>query len=318
MRKVMLIDADGLERRLAGHLRRRELPDLFLYTGADGARQWLELDRCEAFDIASGLTDLLGRSAPRIAARAARGADLLSLGVGEGAKERILLEWLAPRGTRRYVAADVSEPLVDRALALVEDMDLERVGVVAGWEDLPRFRGHARPPALLCLLGNTLCNYDGDALLGMLASCMAEGDRLLVDCHLLPDGGARRRRWRRHVEAAYGGEANARFNLAPLLSRGMRPGQAEFAIDLQDADTPAGTALRTRKRIRFLDDVALTVAGGPVEFRAGETLAMGFTWKYRRRQLHDLLVRSGLAVETEFRGGCDEYTLLLAHRAPGA
>ncbi|MFW6153600.1 MAG: L-histidine N(alpha)-methyltransferase [Planctomycetota bacterium] len=315
MRKVMLIDAAGLERRLAEHLRRRELPDALLYTGADGARQWLRLDRSGAFDIASALTDLLRRSVSRIAASLAGGIDVLSLGVGEGAKERILLEWLLGRGTRRYVAVDVSEPLVDRAVGRVEDMDLERIGVVAFCEDLPRFRDRARSPALVCLLGNNLSNHEPGALLDVLASCLGPADRLLLDCHVLPDGPLRRRRWRRHVQATYGSEANALFNLGPLLGRGLRREQAEFTLDLQPAATPAGPALCTCKRIRFLDDVTLDVDGAAVAFPAGATLTMGFTYKYQRAQLHDLLRRHGLAVDLEFRGGRNEYLLLLARKA---
>ncbi len=314
MRKLMLTDAARLEGRLADHLRRRELPDAFLYTGTGGARQWLDLDRSGAFDIASALTDLLGRSAPRIAACLPGGTDVLSLGVGAGAKERILLEWLVPPGTRRYVAVDVSECLVDRALALVEDMDLERIGVVAFCEELPHFRRRARSPTLVCLLGNNFSNYEPDMLLDLCASCLDPADRLLLDGHVLPDGALRRRRWRRHVQAAYGSERNARFNLGPLLDRGLRREQAEFTLDLQDADTPAGPAVRTCKRIRVIDDVTLHLDGQTLTLPAGATLTLGFTYKYRRSQLHELLRRHGLAVELECRGGRDEYVLLLTRK----
>lgn len=307
-----LVDAAELDRRLGERLRRRRLPDAFLYVGEDGAGNWLALDASREFDVASRLTELLRRAAGDVAGRVPAGAALLAIGAGDGAKERLLLEALAPRGTRRYVTADVSEPMVARALDAVADLDVEATGVVAFCEDLPGFRDEAGSPALMCLLGNNVCNYEPDALLGLLGRACGPEDAVLFDCHLLPADGAARRRWREHVEQAYRSPANVRFNLGPLVRRGLDPDRAEFRLDLVRAQTPAGPAVRTRKEIRILDDASLDVPGGPVALRAGETFEMGFTYKYELGQVRRLLARHGFEVRAEHADPSGEYVVVLA------
>ncbi len=310
MRIVENVTDGDLEHLLRCVLQRRSLPDPFLYVGAGGAEEWRALNGSTAFDVASRLTELLRRCAPDIARCCPRAADLLSIGVGEGRKERILLEHLRGRDTRRYVAVDVSAPMVRMAAEGAEGTGVDAVGVVDFCERLQRFRRHARRPTLLCLLGNSFSNYEPEDLLGLLREHLDTFDALLLDCHLLPDSEEGRERWWDRVQRAYGGEENARFNLGPLLRRGLRRDQADFHLDLVTVPTRLGLVLRTRKRIHIREDVDLAFHDGPLSLAGGETISMGFTCKYTRPQVRALLACQGFEVLQEHASDDDELLVL--------
>ena len=89
-RVVTLVTEQDLERRLREHLLGGLLPDAYLYVGR-GAGNW-RAGHSTGFRVASSLTQLLRQNADSLAPLLPKGLELLSLGVGEGLKERILLE----------------------------------------------------------------------------------------------------------------------------------------------------------------------------------------------------------------------------------
>jgi hypothetical protein len=282
---IDLVDADDLETSLRDHLARRQMPDVFLYLGAAGAGHWLDLDDSDSFDVASDLTDLLRAHASHVAAHVPAEASVVSLGVGGGRKERILLEALTAAGRRRYLAADVSRPLVEAALKAVADLPVEALGATARIEDLPRLRRHLQPPALVCLLGNTFSNFEPDRLLKRLRAEVGPSSLFLFDCHLGPREQESEAAWRERVEGAYGSDENARFNLGPLTSRGLPPDAVRFALSVVRVPTRLGPTWRTRKAIHVVRDVEVAFAAGPVRLREGDVVRMGFTYKHTRRQV---------------------------------
>ncbi len=310
---INLLDADGLETSLRDHLARREMPDAFLYLGTDGAGHWLDLDDSPSFAVASDLTDLLRAEASAVASYVPPGASVVSLGVGSGRKERLLLEALPQNGRgRRYLAVDVSRPLVESALTAVADLPLDAVGATAGIADLPRLLRHARPPSLLCLLGNTFSNFEPGPLLKQARSALGPSDLFLFDCHLGPGKGVDEAAWRQEVERAYGSAENARFNLGPLIARGLPPDAARFSLRVVRVPTRLGPAWRTRKRIEILRDAEVAFPGGPVRLHAGDVVHMGFTYKHTCRQVVGWVREAGLRVVETFADAAGKNLLVLA------
>jgi len=307
-----LLDADALEASLRDHLARREMPDLFLYLGTEGAGHWLDLDESESFDVASDLTALLRTSAPLVASEVPAGVGVVGLGVGGGRKERILLEALPANGSRRYVAADVSRALVEAALDAVVDLPLEALGATARVEDLPRLRPHVRPPVLVCLLGNTFSNFEPDRLLKRVRAALGPSDRFLFDAHLAPADEENEASWRQDVERAYASAENARFNLGPLTARGLPTDAARFALRLVRVPTRQGPTWRTRKKIHVLRDADVSFTAGVVRLRAGEVIRMGFTYKHTRRQVFGWVREAGFTVIEVFSDADKTNLLVLA------
>ena len=313
---VTLATAEVLEQRLHERLLCGQLPDAYLYVGR-GASNWLALEHSPAFDVASSLTELLRQNVASLVPLLPEGLELMSIGVGEGLKERILLKALASTACKRYLPVDVSEQLVEAALGTVADLDLPKLGIVAFAEDLPSLRQYRQGPSLLCLLGNNFSNYQPEELLAILSKEMDAADYLLFDSHLCPDGIADPEQWRRSVEAVYRQEQNADFNLSPLVQRGVPRENCRFRLDLLHLPSVQGPVYRTVKQIEILRDCATVVGGRPVDLHAGEHIEMGFTYKYRARQVEGHLREKGFSVVWKASASGGENAVFLCRKEQG-
>ncbi|MEF8787540.1 MAG: L-histidine N(alpha)-methyltransferase, partial [Planctomycetota bacterium] len=251
-------------------------------------------------------------NADTIAAETPGGCDLVSIGAGDGEKERLLLESLLPDFNARYIPVDVSSELVDRALERVDGLDVDARGYVAFCEDLPDLRPRWDTPFLLCLLGNNFCNYHPEELLQRVLSQMSREDLFLVDAHLRPEGEEAIEEWRRKIDDAYGSQKNIRFNLWPLFEHGADPEACRFDIGLTEVETPVGSTYRTRKHIRILEPTTLSFGDRAIDLEEGEVIEMGFTYKYTAAQFRDLLASAGFSAVKQFRDDDGEHALILA------
>jgi uncharacterized SAM-dependent methyltransferase len=315
MTQVDLVSHADLERRLREELTRRRLPDWALYVGDAESESWLDLERDEAFPVARELTDLLEASLGRIAPHLPPKPTVVSIGAGDGRKERLVLEAIRPLEPRGYVPIDISRKMVAAAMDTSADLGVPVTGVVGFCEDLPHLAAEWQRPVVLCLLGNNFANYAPGALLGRLAGSLGPADRLLIDSHVTPEARAEDPAWREQVQAAYRCEANARFNTAPLVARGAPPDACRFELELRRAETPVGPAWRTHKQVVLERDVRLAFGvGGDLDLPAGTTLEMGFTWKYTPRQVVELLAAHGLPPIETSHGPRGEDLLAVARR----
>lgn len=289
MKKIELVSKEELETRLRVSLEQRQMPDYFLYLGDSGVRNWLSLSSSQEFPVASRLTELLRQSLPSIARHLSGRLDVVSIGAGSGEKERMLLEALMPRCELAYYAVDISSEMVDEALNTVADIDVEKTGVVAFMEDLAALRQLWNPPVLLCLLGNNFCNYAPDYLLETVHSQLEPDDLFLFDCHLFPAQRGSEKSGREYVERVYRSPLNMRFNIDPLVQRGLEPGDCAFHLDLQPAETAVGTVYRTSKWLEIFKDSIISCGPNRVSLFAGDTIRLGFTYKYTREQVQGCL-----------------------------
>ena len=309
MNKIELVTKDELEVKFCECLEQRQMPDCFLYLDHSGVRSWLALDSSEEFTVASRLTDLLQQSLPAIAEHISGKFNMASIGVGSGEKERMLLEALVPRGTPTYYAVDISSEMVDQALNAVADINVEKTGLVAFLEDLPLLQQFWNPPALLCLLGNNFCNYDPDYLLDTVHAQLEGDDLFLFDCHLFPSKQEEQEQAREQMEQTYHSPLNVRFNLAPLIQRGVSPDDCAFHLHFLPVETSLGIIYRTKKWIEILKDTTVSCGPKKVLLKAGDTISMGFTYKYTRLQIQGYLQRHGFQEVALFLSP-DEHNLL--------
>ncbi len=318
MNKIELVTKDELEGRLQACLEQRQMPDYFLYLGNSGVRNWLILSDSEEFPVASRLTDLLRQSLPSITEHLSGRFEMVSIGVGSGQKERMLLEVLVPRGMPTYYAVDVSSEMVDEALNTVADINVDKTGVVAFLEDLASLRQLWSPPVLLCLLGNNFCNYEPDYLLENVYGQMRSDDLFLFDCHLFP-GQRQGEEWgQEQVERIYRSQLNVRFNIDPLVQRGLDPENCIFHLDLLPVETNLGSVYRTTKWLEILKDTTVSCGPNKVFLKAGDTISLGFTYKYTRPQVRSYLQRHGFQ-ETELFLSSGEHNLLaLVRKRPAS
>ncbi len=288
MKKIELIKKEVLEEKLYECLKDHTMPDCFLYLGEAGTKGWIKLDKSEQFPIAAQLTELLRQHIPSIISYMPPGMNIVSIGVGRGEKERIILEELTQRETPSYYPVDVSSQMVDIALETVRDLPVETIGLVGFFEDLPVLKRCWHSPILLCLLGNTFCNYEADIIFKAIYENLIDRDLFLFDCHLFPPSEDEESS-RKRIEETYRSEQNAIFNMGPLLERGMYPEDLEFQLDLLSTKTSYGNFYRTCKKLHVNKDFSIDCGPGTINLKAGDTIQLGFTYKYKLEEIKDLL-----------------------------
>lgn len=314
MHMIELVTDDALEAELSVDLSQRRMPDYSLYMGDEGAKNWLKLDRSREFPVARRLTSLLETGIPALLPFLPRNPSLVSIGTGNGEKERLILETLALTGTPVYYPIDVSSRLVEVSLEAVRHLPILKTGIVGRLEDLERIRTCWRSPVLLCVLGNTFSNFEADTLLGTVARSLGEEDLFLFDCCLFAPGGGPDSA-RERIEQTYRSRKNIHFNLDPLLRRGLRTGDVEFTLELLTVPTPAGLAFRTFKAVRIRRGCIVRCGGREIEFHAGETIRLGFTYKYTPEQVSTLVKLAGFNVIAMHRSPNEENILVLVRKA---
>ena len=316
LKKIELITNDELEARFRECLEQHRMPDYFLYLGKAGVKNWLKLNNSHGFLISTRLKDLLIQSIPFLIDYFPRDLSLVSIGVGRGDKEKILLEAQLQRGLSRYYAVDISSQMIDEALKAVDNLKVDKTGLVAFLEDLPLMRQYWTPPALLCLLGNTFCNFDPDFILAIISGQIESDDLLLLDCHLFPEQEEMEGSGQEQVERVYRSEPDMRFSIDPLVQRGFDTDNCVFHLELRQIETDMGTVYRANKQLQVLKNTAISCKGDRIKLNSGDIIQLGFTYKYTRPQVEGYLQRNGFEVLRQFQSSTGENLLLLLRKRP--
>jgi uncharacterized SAM-dependent methyltransferase len=155
MEKIELVAEEDLETMFYESLMKHQLPDYFLYMGSEGAKNWLSLDRSEKFTVARQLTQLLQENTSDIGNLIPEDMNFVSVGVGNGEKERIILKELINKYIPTYYPVDINGTLVDMAMQTVQELPVEKKGIVGFIEDMPLLKNLWNPPVMFSILGNT-------------------------------------------------------------------------------------------------------------------------------------------------------------------
>lgn len=323
--KIVITSKKDVEKRLCECLKNHELPDYLLYTGTGGAKNWLKLDGAETFPVARQLKVLLEKNLDPIVRFIPTGMSLVSVGVGNGEKERIFLDALVRKNLAenptlgkvsiRYYPIDINSEFVDMALEKVENLPVEKKGIVGFLEEMAILKKNWHLPILFCILGNTFCNYEPEFILQLVHENLEQGDLFFFDVNMLPTEGAEAQSARRSVLGTYASRENALFNMYPLLRYGMAPEDFDFELLLAYINSRIGTVCRTRKSLYILKDTELTVGTETIGFREGDVIHMGFTYKYTYGQITDFLDICGFEILKAFLNEDRTNALILAKTA---
>lgn len=303
MEKIELVTPEQLEVELARCLASGRFPDCFLYLGI-GAKNWLSLDSSRDFPIAADLKKLLSDSREKLMKHIYRYHNLMSIGVGSGQKERILLAEMTRHRQVRYWCVDISRELVEKAMAAVADLDIQTIGVVAYLEDMDKLASLLQRPVILSLFGNNFCNYEPDSLLPTIREKLGDDDLFLFDANLFSDV--------EKVDRAYKSELNTTFNVGPLVARGLPMKNFSFDLELLHWKTSVGPTYRTRKSLYIKKDTDLTIADRHIHLDPGQRIEMGFTYKFDREHLIALLEKHDFEIIETQTSASKENILILA------
>jgi hypothetical protein len=287
--EVLLTEAEIAE-EFAEAMEARDLPEKFFY--------WMPLSVRASKEIAEFANESLQQTWDALAAKSAdltaslgKRVPVISLGAGDGFKDRTILRALCGAGREvSYYPIDSSQTLLETACAGAEDDDCETLGLKADISSpmhLLLAADVSEAPRLFLLVGNTLGGFDPLEQIKHVAGCLHSGDILIVDVRMESD------------EDTVPTEAQKRFVLAPLISAGLSPEDGELRFFENEDDRHPGLRLIAR-RFQVSRDVTLMVSGREIQVERGERFLLNFRYRFTRETFRWLLSQhAGLKIKGE-------------------
>jgi hypothetical protein len=100
----------------------------------------------------------------------------------------------------------------------------------------------------------------------------------------------------------------------PLLQYGMDPDNFDFELLLGQVSSSIGLVYRTRKSLNILKDAEIKIGLDTINFKEGDIIRMGFTYKYTFDQTLAFLNICGFDVVNSFLSEDRENTIILAKK----
>ena len=306
---TVLLTETALAYEFVASFRNRRLPEKFFYWFPLSVRAWLDL--CSDGDYRNYVRSrsLIAQTANEVAALVGPGPlEVVSLGCGQGDKDRLLLDALRAAGADvRYVAVDSSQALLELACAEATTGGIAASGIKADFTHpghLAAVAGSEGPRRLVMVIGNTLGAADPLAFARDLRSLLRPGDLVLVDGEIY--GGA-------VTLAGYDNSINRRFAWAPLRAVGI--GSDDGALVFEEAADPRLPGLHLVPKHFLAERDATALMGGELlTLRAGERLEMNHSYKYSPAAFDHVLGDAGLGIR--WSGTSDDGRLRMVVAGP--
>ncbi len=244
---------------------------------------------------------------------------IAELGSGSAKKTRLLLAACVQRRPTSYLPIDVSrEMLAASARELTAELPGLRVrGLWGRYEaGLGWLRDGPPEPVTVALLGSNLGNTtpgERDALLAEIADTLRPGDRFLVSVDLQKPAAV--------LEASYNDppdrSAFARFRLNHLAHLNRRFG-ADFAVEYfypRAHYDSATTAVQGHLYATEDQTVALRELDLDLVLRRGDSLNVGFSYKFHRPQFVSNVAARGFDLDAQWIDGVWQYGIFLFIRS---
>lgn len=308
------IDVALTERALAedfaAALEARELPEKFFYWFPRSVQAWLALCGEGEYRNFSRSYQLVEHHARDIVRHARRQhAEVVSLGSGQGDKDRLVLAALArARKAVTYRPVDASQSLLEIAVHDALGAGFEARGLKADLMDAahvaPLRSALGEHHRIFLLLGNTLGGFDPFATARRVAGLMVDGDIAVIDGELFAG---------ESTLAGYDNPVNRRFAFAPLAAAGVSPDDGTLAFEIERDATRDGL-YRVAKHFTAARAVRMLVAGETVALAPGERLAMSASHKYDEDTFHAILREAALVTVATYRSSDGNFLMAVVGR----
>jgi hypothetical protein len=287
--EVLLTEAEIAE-EFAEAMEARDLPEKFFYWTPLSVRAWRELAAVTNESLRQ-TWDALALKAAELTKSFGTRVPVISLGAGDGVKDRIILKALVAAGREvKYFPVDASQTLLETACAGAEDDECEALGLKADISSpvhLLLAADVSEAPRLFLMVGNTLGGFDPLDQIKHTAGCLHKGDIMIVDARIgLPDD-------------REPSDAQKRFVTAPLSSAGIGPQDGEIKFVENSDDRHSGLFLMTR-RFQAARDLTILASGREVHVERGERFFLNFRYRFTREAFRWLVTsHAGLKIMGE-------------------
>ena len=303
--EVLLTEAE-IAQEFADSLEARDLPEKFFYWTPLSVKRWKELSERSEGSLRATWESLAAKAAGLTAPFGAK-VPVISLGAGEGLKDRLFLRALVAAGRDvKYFPVDAIQTLLEMAVAGAEDDDVEVLGIkadIASHMHLVLAADVSEAPRIFLMVGNTLGGFDPMDQIKQVADVVQKGDILIIDARLR-DGAALPPR-----------EEQRRFVFAPLEAAGVTPddGQVDFA---ENRDDRLDGLYMVTRRFQAARDLRFQAGGKEVPMARGERILLNFRYMYTAEAFRWLLTEhAGLRVVGEMNSPDGRFITAVCIRA---
>ena len=293
-------EPDAVRRQLLDALRLGHVPPKFLYHGERQTAKWLAVHRAYSpsrtdagvqsiYDLA--FKDSLGQEAGKPVC-------LVGLGCGGGQKDtRYLARLKSAHPIVDYLPCDVSQAMVKVASKqAAAELPLERIHPLVfdlvNVSNLRQLLDGIISPKIrrVFTFFGMIPNLEPNVILPHLAETLRDGDQLLLSANLAPGDD-----YRHGVETVLPQYDNAEtydwlLSFVEGLGVPLTAGQLRFGIEEVDE------FFRIIADFVFMKAHNLSVAGESVEFDAGHSLRLFFSYRHTQKTLVNLLAKHGFDV----------------------
>ncbi len=290
--EVLLTESE-IAQEFAEAIEARDLPEKFFYWSALSAHAWTAVSKSPLYQgLVRSWAGLA--SNPEVIAQFKSPVSVISLGAGDGSRDRLLMEALrAARRAVKYFPVDASQTLIEAACSAAEEADIEVQGIKADISSpvhLLLASDAAESPKVFLMSGNTLGAFDPLDQIKQVAQALHSGDRLIVDGELLCED----------TVAAHDAIENKAFAFAPLVGVGITGEDGVLRFEQKRDERHEGLHLITRN-FKTERDVRITTLSNEIEIPRGERVSLNFNYLYTREAFRWLLTEHGaLKIQTEF------------------
>jgi hypothetical protein len=303
--EVLLTEAE-IAQEFVESIEARDLPEKFFYWTPQSVKRWKELS-ARSEDSLRETWESLSAKAANLAKTFEGRVPVISLGAGDGLKDRAILKALVDAGREvKYFPVDSSQTLLEMACEGAEDDDVEVLGIkadIASHMHLVLAADVSEAPRLFLMVGNTLGGFDPMDQIQQVAEIIKKGDILVIDARL-HDGSALPPR----IEQQH-------FVFAALEAAGVTldDGEVEFA---ENKDDRLDGLYMVTRRFHATRDLRLQAAGTEVPVARGERILLNFRYLFTAEAFRWLLTEhAGLRVVGEMKSPDGRFITAVCIRA---
>ena len=162
-----------------------------------------------------------------------------------------------------------------------------------------------------CIFGNTFCNYEPRFILNKIKEIIDENDFFLIELNIIPNN-VDDKSFKKEFNKFYKSKENIKFNIQPIINLGIPEEDTEFNINLVPHKSSNGFLFKSHKSIKILKKNQISIGSKSIDFKSGDTIEMGFTYKYNISQITSYLKNNGFLIVNRYING--SYLLLLTKK----
>lgn len=323
-------DSDTLLQQFADGLSMRNVDSKFTYWGQEVTKQYIELLNTNQYRMPKITSELISSNISTIVRQmdiGAKGIRVISLGIGDGYKDSIILNkicemtnvpidyWIIEFSYEmlKIGLKNVREKLGDNNRRIVPKLfqtDFLAIGILSDLLTDDKIN-------LFLLLGNTLGNFPEDMLLNKISAVMHKGDYFLIDNQIKGERKLTKNE-RDSLYAMYDTKKYKDYIFSILNNAQIKRGDGDIKTRVTEYKDANNAILRQYncstviQEFIFKTDKEVTIGGKKIPFNRGTIIPVIYSRKYTKNALCALLENHFSISKSFYRN--TQYALILCQK----